>query len=296
LPARLCARASIIAAAITLASCRSDKPAGDASTTSATPAGAERKDAAGGANVVTVTTSDYRFDAPAEIPAGLTAFRLVNKGPSLHHLQLIKLADGKTLDDFLATLQGEHPPWATPAGGPAPPEVGGTSVSIEALEPGNYALICFIPAADGMPHVVKGMSRALKVVGPSRAAASEPEADIVVTLVDYDFKLSQPLTAGKHMIRVDNAGQQPHEIAIVRLNPGKKPADFTAWGMKPIGPPPGTIHGGLSAIMPGSHSFIEVDLPPGEYGLLCFLPDAKDGKPHFEHGMAKATTVASSRS
>jgi hypothetical protein len=63
--------------------------------------------------------------------------------------------------------------------------------------------------------------------------------------------------------------------------------------MKPVGPPPGTIHGGLSGIMPGSHSFIEVDLPPGEYGLLCFLPDAKDGKPHFEHGMTKQTTVAS---
>jgi hypothetical protein len=291
--ARLCARLGIVAAAISLAACRSDKPADDASTPSAAPPGAERTNAAGGANVVTVTTSDYVFDAPAEIPAGLTAIRLVNKGPSLHHIQLMKLEGGRTLDDFLAALQGEHPPtWAIPAGGPAPPEVGSTSTSIEALEPGNYALICFIPAKDGMPHVMKGMSRALKVVGPSRAAASEPEADIVVKLVDYDFELSQPLTAGKHTIRVENAGAQPHEIAIVRLNPGKKPADFTAWGMKPVGPPPGTIHGGLSAIMPGSHSFIEVDLPPGEYGLLCFLPDAKDGKPHFEHGMAKRTQVA----
>ena len=292
--ARLCARVSLIAAGITLAACRSDKPAGEGSTTSAVPPGAERMDAAGGVNVVTVTARDYVFDAPAEIPTGLTAIRLVNQGPSLHHIQLMKLGDGKTLDDYLAALQGEHPPaWATPVGGPAPPEVGDTTISIEALEDGNYALICFIPAADGMPHVMKGMSRALRVVGPSRTGTREPEADIVVTLVDYDFKLSKPLTAGKHTIRVDNAGQQPHEIAIVRLHPGRKPADFTAWGMKPVGPPPGTIHGGLSGIMPGSHSFIAVDLPPGEYGLLCFLPDAKDGKPHFEHGMAKQTTVAS---
>jgi hypothetical protein len=292
--ARAFSRAGVIAAAIALGSCRSDKPAADASTTSAAPPGSEQTDAAGGPNVVTVTTSDYRFEAPAEIPAGLTAIRLVNKGPSLHHIQLMTFEGDKTLDDFLAALQGEHPPtWATPAGGPAPPEVGDTSTSIEALEPGNDALICFIPAEDGMPHVGKGMSRALKVVGPARAAASEPEADIVVKLVDYDFELSKPLTAGKHTIRVENAGAQPHEIAIVRLNPGKKPADFTAWGMKPVGPPPGTIHGGLSGIMPGSHSFIEVDLPPGEYGLLCFLPDAKDGKPHFEHGMTRQTTVAS---
>jgi hypothetical protein len=285
-------RLSLIAVAITLASCRSDKPAGDPSMAAAAPPGAEQTDAAGGANVVMVIAGDYSFEAPAEIPAGLTAIRLVNKGPSLHHIQLMKLENGKTVEDFLAA--GEHPPaWAIPAGGPAPPEVGDTSSSIQMLEPGNYALICFIPAEDGVPHVVKGMSRALKVVGPSRSAASEPEADIVVKLVDYDFQVSRPLTAGKHTIRVENAGQQPHEIAIVRLNPGKKPADFTAWGMKPVGPAPGTIHGGLSGIMPGSHSFNEVDLPPGEYGLLCFLPDAKDGKPHFEHGMTKQTTVAS---
>jgi len=277
-------------AALTLA-CRSDRPADGAS---AAPPDQAQPEAAGGPNVVTVIATDFGFDAPAEIPAGLTAIRLVNQGPSLHHIQLMKLEDGKTLEDFLVALKGEHPPaWATPAGGPAPPEVGGTSTSIEALEPGTYALICFIPSPDGMPHVAKGMSRTLKVVESDRAAVPEPEADIVVKLVDYDFELSKPLTAGKHTIRVDNAGPQPHEIAIVRLNPGKKPADFTAWGMKPVGPPPGTIHGGLSGIMPGAHSFIEVDLPPGEYGLLCFLPDAKDGKPHFVHGMTKQTTVAS---
>lgn len=280
-------------AAIALASCRSDKPSDDVSTSSATPPGEGQPDAAGGPNVMTVIASDYSFDAPAEIPAGLTAIRLVNKGPSLHHIQLMKLEDGKTVEDFLAALKGEHPPtWATPAGGPAPPEIGDTTTSIEALEPGSYALICFIPAVDGMPHVMKGMSRGLKVVGPSPTAASEPAADIVVKLVDYDFELSQPLTAGKHTIRVENAGSQPHEIAIVRLNPGKTPADFTAWGMKPVGPPPGTTHGGVSGIMPGTHSFIEVDLPAGEYGLLCFLPDAKDGKPHFVHGMAQQTEVA----
>ena len=162
---------------------------------------------------------------------------------------------------------------------------------VEMLEPGTYALLCFIPAPDGMPHLMKGMSRELKVAGPERAAGSEPEADLVIKLVDYDFELSGPLTAGKHTIRVENSGPQPHEIAIVRLNPGRKPADFTAWGMKPVGPAPGTIHGGLSGIMPGTHAFIEVDLPPGEYGLLCFLPDRKDGKPHFMHGMQKQTNV-----
>jgi hypothetical protein len=293
MPARIPSRLGFTILLLALGSCRSDKPAPQAGASSADPAPAS--DAAGGApNVVTVTATDYAFDAPDEIPAGLTAIRLVNQGPSLHHIQLMKLEEGKTLEDFLGALKGEQfPKWAKDAGGPAPPEVGSTSTVIQQLDPGTYALICFIPAVDGMAHVMKGMSRQLKVVASDRPSAREPEADLTVKLVDYDFQLSQPIPSGRHTILVENPGAQPHELAIVRLNPGKKPQDFFSWGMKPVGPPPGTIHGGVSGILPGERVFVEVDLPPGEYGLLCFLPDAKDGKPHFLHGMGKQTTVAS---
>jgi hypothetical protein len=34
-----------------------------------------------------------------------------------------------------------------------------------------------------------------------------------------------------------------------------------------------------------------VDLPAGEYGIICFDPDAKDGKPHLAHGMIKQLSV-----
>ncbi|MGH7580334.1 MAG: hypothetical protein ACREM9_09200, partial [Gemmatimonadales bacterium] len=294
MPARIVSCISLAAVAIVLTACRSDRPAADPGPGEGAPGGSAGTASAPAANVLTVTASDFTYDAPVEVPAGLTEIRLVNKGPSLHHIQLMKLEDGKTLEDFLGALKGEQfPTWATDAGGPAPPERDDTTTVIQSLEPGTYALICFIPAPDGMPHVMKGMSRELKVMASSAAAAAEPEADVTVTLVDYDFQLSQPLTSGKHTIRVENAAAQPHEIAIVRLNPGKKPADYTAWGMKQVGPPPGTIHGGVSGIMPGDRVFIKVDLPPGEYGLLCFLPDKKDGKPHFVHGMAKQTAVAS---
>jgi hypothetical protein len=293
MPAGMPSRLGFTLVLLALGACRNEKPASQDGASSSDSAAAPAT-ADGGANVMTVTASDYAFDAPAEIPAGLTAIRLVNQGPSLHHIQLMKLEDGKTLEDFLGALKGEQfPTWAKDAGGPAPPEVGSTSTVIQQLEPGTYALICFIPAVDGMPHVMKGMSRQLTVVAADQPPAPEPEADFTMKLVDYDFQLSQPIPAGKHTILVENSGLQPHELAIVRLNPGKKPQDFFAWGMRPVGPPPGTIHGGVSGILPGERVFVEVDLPPGEYGLLCFLPDAKDGKSHFLHGMGKQTTVSS---
>lgn len=270
-------RLALGACAVLLSSCRGDRSDTDTSE-----------------HVLTVTAADYSFEAPAETPAGLTTIRLINRGPSPHHIQLVKLAEGKRLEDLLGALKGEaFPEWATMAGGPAPPEIGQTSTLIQMLEPGTYALICFIPAADGMPHVMKGMSRELRVVGQPSGDAGEPKADIVAKLVDYDFELSAPITAGRHIIKVENAGPQPHEIVLIRLEPGKTPEDFARWGLKQEGPPPGTVHGGVSGIMPGAHVFVEVDLPPGEYGLLCFLPDAKDGKPHFLHGMARSTTVSS---
>jgi hypothetical protein len=41
----------------------------------------------------------------------------------------------------------------------------------------------------------------------------------------------------------------------------------------------------------GAVVYVPVDLEPGEYGLYCFLPDAKDGKLHIAHGMMTQLTV-----
>jgi hypothetical protein len=274
---------------LALVSCRSDKPpAAAAGAPDSTPVASATPSA------VTVIATDYRFDAPAELPAGLTTFRLVNKGPSIHHVQLVKLNEGKTFDDFMAALKAGGPPpkWATMEGGPNPPEIGDTSSTTVALEPGNYAMLCFVPGTDGIPHVAKGMIRPLTVTAAKGASATEPEAEVVMKLVDYDFELSKPIPAGRHTIRIENAGPQEHEVVIVKLDSGKEAMDFAKWGEKLVGKPPGTLHGGVSGIMPGDKAFVEVDLAPGKYGLICFVPDSKDGKMHAHHGMAKTVTVS----
>lgn len=243
--------------------------------------------------VVTVTTSDYSFHAPSELPAGLTTFRLVNKGPSPHHVQLVRLDEGKTAADLVAALKAGGPPpsWVREAGGPNPAEVGEAATTTVGLEVGQYVLVCFITTADGTPHFLKGMTRPLTVTGPAVEAA-EPAADVVMTLTDYDFSMSKPLTAGPHVIRVENAGPQAHEVTLVRLKPGKTPEDFAKWGSEQTGSAPGTLHGGVSGIMPGTHAFIHADLPAGDYALICWVPDAKDGRPHYAHGMSKRIKVS----
>ena len=69
---------------------------------------------------VSISAADYTFTAPDSIPAGVTTFEFVNSGPELHHVQIIRLEQGKTMADFQAAAQSHGPPpaWITFVGGP----------------------------------------------------------------------------------------------------------------------------------------------------------------------------------
>jgi uncharacterized cupredoxin-like copper-binding protein len=248
-------------------------------------------------NVVEINASEYKFEAPDQVPAGLTMFKLNDTGKELHHATLIKLDSGKTFNDLMEGMKnmkpGTPPPgWVIPAGGPNAAAPGASSNLITVLEPGNYAIVCFIPDARGVPHVAHGMAKALTVTPNASANMSEPNADITVTLKDYQFDFSQPLTAGKHTLKIVTALGQPHEYTFFQLMPGKKADDIPKYveaGMK--GPPPGVPIGGVAAMSAGNTAYYEVDLKPGDYAIVCFLEDAKDGKPHFTHGMIQQIKV-----
>ena len=277
-------------AAGTFAGCKSDRPAGGTGSTPATATEAPKAAPA----IVTVTATDFRFDAPATAPAGAVTIHLINHGKELHQVQLIKLEDGKTAADFAKALQTPGPPpsWIKFVGGPNGIAPGQEAQATSVLAPGSYMYLCFIPSQDGVMHAAKGMVRPFEVTATSGAVTEAPAADVTITLTDYAFDSSQPLTAGAHTILVKNAGPQAHEIVLLRLPPGKKAEDFGRWaetGMK--GPPPAEPLGGVGFLDKGSEGSFTADLTPGDYGFICFVPDAKDGKPHLAHGMMRTITV-----
>jgi uncharacterized cupredoxin-like copper-binding protein len=250
------------------------------------------------ANVVTVTAVDYAFQAPDSIAAGRTTFHLVNKGPDFHHIWLIKLEDGKTLKDLTeaAKTPGPLPKWAVDVGGPNTPMPGGESSATVELAEGKYVMVCVIPSMkDGQPHYMKGMMKEITVTarrGVEQAGkAVAPAADVAMTLDDYTFNLSAPITSATKTIRITNLADQSHEVVIIKLNPGATPQAFLEAIEKPQGPPPGVMVGGVTGIAKGRTIDLTTSLTPGEYTLLCFVPDTKDGKPHIAHGMVKQFTV-----
>ena len=241
---------------------------------------------------ITVNSKNYFFVAPDTIESGLTTIHLRNSGPEPHHVQLVKLANGQTVDGLLNELKQKGEAMLGQAnllGGPNSPAAGGESTVTLDLQPGNYALLCLIPTPEGVPHVMKGMSRALTVLPSTRPAATEPKVDASMVLDDYKFEITGELKAGERTIKVENRAAQPHEVFIAKLADGVSAEQFLKEFMGPKAP--GIAYGGTSVLKHGAVNYVTARLTPGKYALYCFVPDAKDGKAHIEHGMIREITV-----
>lgn len=237
--------------------------------------------------VITIKAHDFSFEGLSQLEAGLVTLRLTNDGQEAHHAQLARLNDGVTVDQLLATLQEDEIAafgLMTFTGGPGAIDPGQvTEVTVD-LAPGQYVVMCFIPGADGVPHLAKGMIGTFEVSG-TQSAAAEPKADQTIKVRDFMFEMPVEFKAGVHTWQIVNDGPQPHEITLLRLAEGKTLEDAGAWFAAPNGPPPYALVGGFQAFMPGATGWLTVDLKPGDYVALCAIPDSATGKPHMDLGM-----------
>ncbi len=243
---------------------------------------------------LTLTASDFAFTGPDTIAPGLTRVSLVNTGSEPHHVIIGRLGAGKTLADlqaFMAENPNAEPDFLTWLGGGGMILPGSTSAATSDLPAGDYVLFCFIPSPDGIPHLAKGMIRPLTVSG-TPVVADAPTHDATIELNEFGFVVPD-LTAGTHTLRIENTGAQTHEIALVRLDEGATMESYLA-GVQPgaTTPPPGQPIGGNGAISPGLANFMTVDLAPGRYLLLCWVPDPADGVPHVMKGMVTEVVIS----
>lgn len=243
---------------------------------------------------VTFTATDFAFAGPDTIAPGFTTIRMVNQGAQDHHLILGRIDDGKTLQDVTAYMKehpGAEPPFMTWRGAVAAVAAGGSDGATTDLPSGKYIAICFLPdPTDGREHLSKGMMKEVVVAG-SPGLAQAPKAEGEIRLKDYAFEIPA-LAAGTHTFRVINDGPLTHELQVVRLNDGATSQDYlAAFAPGAKGPPPGVMIGGPGAYSKGLEGYWTVTLTPGNYALLCFVPDPADGKPHFMKGMVRDISV-----
>jgi hypothetical protein len=106
-----------------------------------------------------IRLKDFAFEAP-QLTAGTHVFHVVNDGPQTHEIQLIRLNEGASVQDFMAALapDAKSPPPGVMMGGPGAYSVGLDAYWTTTLTPGHYIFVCFVPdVASGMPHLMKGM-------------------------------------------------------------------------------------------------------------------------------------------
>jgi hypothetical protein len=284
----------------------------------ATPSAATFQDTMG-LPELSATVSDTAIEGlPAETPAGRYVLTVNVTAADGGGVEFLQLPEGMTLDDFVAALGG--PPaspeadMASPEMGASPPAEGGgpppewlyttklaggaaggpgqTSQAIIDLTPGNWIAWQGYPEAPQPPV-------ALTVTGDAVAtpAAAEPPADITVTMFEYGFKVEGTLTPGSHTIKVMNVGAQPHFVSLLR-SPGPVTRDqigaLLEMEMTGGTPAPGSDIPNPEEFVDVAYSgtmstnvadWIPVNLEPGYYIMVCFVPDIASGAPHAFEGM-----------
>lgn len=243
--------------------------------------------------LVRVVAHDFAFDSSHTVPAGLLTVRLVNQGHAMHMMGIARLDSGKTVADVFRVMEAKgFPNFITELGGPGFVSPGDSSDYIKVLQPGNYALLCYVTDSTGKYHVLDGMISGLTVTGTVAGAPVPPPPDIYVRETDYHIALSSTPTAGHHVFEVDNDGPQNHDLAILRVLPGKTADDVLKWVADPNhGPPAAEALGGIVGQARWAHEEFSVDLVPGHYMVICLMPDVHDDRPHFMHGMQTEFTV-----
>jgi len=125
------------------------------------------------------------------------------------------------------------------------------------------------------------------------ARAADPADDGTVGMQDFSFSLPT-IKKGPNTLKLQNDGPQPHEFNVVKLAEGITVADVLAAfasDTPPSGPPPFASAGGFQAIDMGRTGWAKLDLVPGNYLVICGVPDPETGKSHAELGMIAGFSI-----
>lgn len=156
------------------------------------------------------------------------------------------------------------------------------------LQPGSHIALDF---GAGPPQIASFTATA-----GSGPAPAEPVAAVNADLIDFQFTLPDQIKAGAQSWKIENKGSQWHEMGIFKLNEGVTVEDVMAMmasEQPPEGPPPYEEMAFWAPMSAGERAWLTVDLPPGAYTVMCFLPDFASDPPmsHLEHGMVRTLTV-----
>lgn len=252
---------------------------------------AASKKPAGITNKTSVEMTEFSYKQTGSITAGMASLTFRNAGTLDHMALFALLKPGATVQQAFDAISKNQDPSAFFADAPdrspvvlTPGEK--TEMITDLFKPGTYAMLCFIPAADGMPHAAKGMLGEVKVSEGTPAPANiASDGDILVG--NGTMTLPSKMSTGKGTFKVVPEGSGGHSVQIVRLNAGKTYEDLDKYFSekyeenKAVGEAPGQVAAISTTVLPGETLYLVLDLAAGNYAAACGEgegPDEHDAK------------------
>lgn len=244
--------------------------------------------------VVTFTVTADGITVPDEVMSGIVEVQFANEGGPEGLPEIGRLVEGATVDQVMEALGRME----TEGPGPALELVklyGYNEMSVGSrliydLQPGNYVAILFPQEEGGMPLMAE--------FATGTASPAQAPTDVVpVQLDDFAFIMPDTVPSGPQLWQIENVGEQWHELAVVQTEGDMTIEELMQAAME-SGPEdnpedlPFQIMGIWTPMSEGNRAWGIFDLPPGEYTVVCFLPDlAGDMSPHAMHGMVRQLVV-----
>jgi hypothetical protein len=262
-------------------------------------------------NVVEVIAKDFMCEVQDQLRSGWTTFRLINEGHATHFFLLNKLPEGISFEKYrdegskvfdhvwdairlegisteaAGAMLGELlPQWyfgVKQTGGTGFIAPGETAQTTMKLEPGLYAMECYIKTETGLFHTTMGMIRPVTVIEES-TGASPPEADMEMTLTNFKFEISGAPVIGENTVAVHFAEHPEfglgNDVQLARLGEDADMQELIDWmDWMNIGglqsPSPAYFLGGTQEMPVGNTAYFTVDLEPGHYAWIAESAAAK---------------------
>jgi len=182
--------------------------------------------------------------------------------------------------------------WVGGAVGPG----GMPAQSVIDLQEGEWILLGDDPFGTQAPLV-------FTVSGGFPEDLAEPQADIMVSFIEFAINVDGALTSGDHILHVENLGAQPHFVYVAK-GPDAMTNEDVAVVLQSVMPGAATPESlpfdpdadlipvlSTAAQSMGTVQWVPATFEAGTYAGFCFFPNAGEGMPHAYHGMHTVFTV-----
>jgi hypothetical protein len=265
---------------------------------------------------VSISTQSMEFFVADTLYSGWNNLTYENKSTEVHFVLMDLYPTGKTMANTKAevlppfdegmklimkgdmenavTAFGKLPEWFQQIkfmGGTGLISPRHTAKSTVYLEPGVYAMECYVKMFNGEWHTSHGMLKQI-IVKEEKTDLQPPAPTVTLDISSIDgIVLRDSLTVGKQIIRTNFVDQKiwehfvGHDINLVKYDNSASLDSLIQWmnwmdpmGLRSPAPKGFTFLGGMNNLSTGEHGFFEAELTPGNYVLISEVPDANEKK------------------